>query len=176
MKIAGSEPQEAYVVFVKGFKSKFTYFMRTISGFGPYKEPIEQVITNELIPAFFGDDVSPDANTRELLSLPLARGGLGLYIPCQEANQQYIAPRRITEIHAHIIKNQDGILRARSERNQSSKEIKTEVVREIREKIQEKEQSIFESLDPERERLMKQSQDKGASSWLSCLPLPHRVF
>ena len=47
---AVSQPHAAFSAFSKGFKSKFTYFFRTIP------EPIECVLENKLIPALFGSE------------------------------------------------------------------------------------------------------------------------
>ena len=38
--IAVTQPQSAYIAYKYGFKSKFTYFQRTIPDFGQYLEPI----------------------------------------------------------------------------------------------------------------------------------------
>ena len=38
-EIARSQPHAAYTVFTKGYKSKFTYFMRTIESFEDYIKP-----------------------------------------------------------------------------------------------------------------------------------------
>ena len=37
---AKSQPHAAYIAFTKGYKSKFTYFMRTIGSFEHYVDPI----------------------------------------------------------------------------------------------------------------------------------------
>ena len=38
-EIANSQSHSAYTVFTKGYKSKFTYFMRTIESFEDYVKP-----------------------------------------------------------------------------------------------------------------------------------------
>ena len=43
-EISKSQPLAAYVAFTKGFKSKFTYHLRTIESFEEYVDPIEEVI------------------------------------------------------------------------------------------------------------------------------------
>ena len=40
-EIAKSQPQAAYIALTKAYKSKFTYFMRTIDGFEKYVSPID---------------------------------------------------------------------------------------------------------------------------------------
>ena len=39
----------AYVAFTKGFKSKFTYYSRTIESFEEYVDPIEQVVHSSFL-------------------------------------------------------------------------------------------------------------------------------
>ena len=39
-EIAKSQPHAAYIVFTKGYKSKFTYCMRTIESFEEYVDPV----------------------------------------------------------------------------------------------------------------------------------------
>ena len=52
-EIAKSQPHAAYIVFTKGYKSKFTYFMRTIGSFEDYVDPIQEVIEDLLLPTLF---------------------------------------------------------------------------------------------------------------------------
>ena len=43
-EIAKSQPLAAYIEFTKGYKSKFTYCMRTIESFEEYVNPVQQII------------------------------------------------------------------------------------------------------------------------------------
>ena len=45
-----SQPHTAYIVFIKGCKLKFTYFMRTIDSFEDYVDPIQEAIDDLLLP------------------------------------------------------------------------------------------------------------------------------
>ena len=47
VEMAKSQPQAAYIAFTKGYKNKFTYFMRTIDSFEHYTNPVDEVI-NEM--------------------------------------------------------------------------------------------------------------------------------
>ena len=53
-EIARSQPHAAYTVFTKGYKSKFTYFMRTIESFEDYVDSIQEAIDDLLLPTLFG--------------------------------------------------------------------------------------------------------------------------
>ena len=48
-EIARSQPHAAYTVFTKGYKSKFTYFIRTIESFEDYVDPIQEAIDDLLL-------------------------------------------------------------------------------------------------------------------------------
>ena len=48
-EIAKSKPHAAYIAFTKGYKSKFTYFMRTIGSFEDYVDPVQEVIEDLLL-------------------------------------------------------------------------------------------------------------------------------
>ena len=48
----------AYIAFTKGYKSKFTYFMRTIESFEVYVDPIQT--PTQLPEKPFGEDQRPD--------------------------------------------------------------------------------------------------------------------
>ena len=53
-EIAHTQPQAAYISFTKAFKSKFTYFQRTIPSFEQYLEPLQDVINDTFVPAIIG--------------------------------------------------------------------------------------------------------------------------
>ena len=76
-KIAEMEPQGAYAAFIGGFKSKFTYFLRTIPDIHDYFQPIEDTIANKFIPAISGGCIVNDVE-RELISLPTRYGSLAI--------------------------------------------------------------------------------------------------
>ena len=54
-EFAKTEPHAAYAAYFHGYKSKFTYFMRTIDGLKNFLQPIEDLLTTKLIPVLFGD-------------------------------------------------------------------------------------------------------------------------
>lgn len=53
-EIADTQPQAAYAAFTKGYKSKFSYFIRTIEGFEQFTEPIDSLLSDKFLPALFG--------------------------------------------------------------------------------------------------------------------------
>ena len=82
-EIADTNPQAAYAAYTKGFRSKFTYFMRTIEGFENYLEPLDNTINKQLIPSFFGSDTPMD-ELQGVFALNPGDGGLGMPVPSKE--------------------------------------------------------------------------------------------
>ena len=76
-KIAETEPQSAYAAFVSGFKSKLTYFIRTIPDISELILPLEHKIRQKLIQAITGGQICSD-NKRMLLSLHAQYRGLNI--------------------------------------------------------------------------------------------------
>ena len=102
-EIARSQPHATYTVFTKGYKSKFTYFMRTIESFEDYVDPIQEVIDDLLLPTLFGQTEPLPSNLRQLVTLTPAQGGLGVPDLQYEAPQQFAAFTTITASHVDSI-------------------------------------------------------------------------
>jgi len=49
-----SQPRAAHIPFTKGYKSHFTYFMRTVGTFEDYAKPIQEAIEDVLLLTLFG--------------------------------------------------------------------------------------------------------------------------
>ena len=67
-QIARSQPHAAYIVFT-GYKSKFTYVMRTIKSFQDYVDPIQEEIDDLLLPTLFRQTEPLPCDLRQLLSI-----------------------------------------------------------------------------------------------------------
>ena len=111
VNITKTQPQAAYAAFTKGFLSKFTYFLRTIKGFGDYTDGIQEIISHILVPTFFGNEAPFELHHLNLFSLPTSLGGLGIPFLKDEATQQYAASLSLTSPHVESIVAQDVELR-----------------------------------------------------------------
>ena len=76
--IAKSQPHSVYTVFTKGYKSKFTYFMRTIESFEDYVDHIHKALDDLLLPTLFGPTEPVPSDLRQLVTLTPAQIGLGV--------------------------------------------------------------------------------------------------
>jgi len=93
-KYAQDDPQAAYSAFTKGLSSRWTHFQRTVLDASELFEPLENAIRDQFIPALVGREVS-DAE-RQILTLPLRHGGLGLTDPRETAKMEYEHSTQIT--------------------------------------------------------------------------------
>ena len=105
---------------------------------------------------------------RRLATLATGQGGLGIPDLKSEAPQQFAASRLITTAHVDSITSQSSIM-VPGER--STEELKRHQQSLKRASAKEKMDSIDSSLSPGLLRLVNQSRDKGASSWLNAMPL-----
>ena len=103
--VAKEEPQIAYSAFTKGLSSRRCYIQRTIEGISELFKPLEDAISQSLIPAILGREVS--ALERDMLALPLRYGGLGIQNPEKTSAREYIALKKITKQLTALIVNQD---------------------------------------------------------------------
>ena len=85
---AVSQPHAAFSAFSKGFKSKLTYFFRTIPEIANMLEPIECFLENKLVPALFGSESPLENKKRQIIGLPVSKGGLGFGALKEEARFQ----------------------------------------------------------------------------------------
>ena len=174
-EIAETHPQMAYAAFQKGYKSKFTYFLRTIENFHQYVEPLDAIISDKLIPTMFGYD-SPMAEIRNLLSLNSSDGGLGFPIIAEVSEGQYKSSKLVSLPLVESIIAQESIVRSTSADGRTSESLRST---DRKNKIDQKKEAInaIDSSLPENlASYVKQARDKGASSWLNALPIEEMAF
>ena len=163
-----SQPHTAYIVFIKGCKLKFTYFMRTIDSFEDYVDPIQEAIDDLLLPTLFGQSEPLPNEVRLLVTLTTAQGGLGMPDLRAEAPQQLAAWKTITTARVDSIKSQSTFM---APGESFTEELKRHHQSLKRARDEEKMEGINSTLSPDLLRLVNQSRDKGASSWLNAMPL-----
>ena len=172
-KIAKTEPHSAFTNFIFSLKQKWTYAMRTIPGIEAYLQPLENSIRYHFLPALLTCQV--DDRLRELLALPARLGGMGIMNPAKMANEEYNNSLRLTASLKKLIINQDDTSEISYE---EIKEIKKLISRERNNKQrQEMEDWINNNCTTEvQKRRIEMNQEKGASNWLSALPIKENGF
>ena len=117
---------------------------------------------------------SIESEERDWLSLPCRYGGLGLVNPNFISEQQYCASKAITQPLVHCLGS-----RCREISPEVWKEQESIISRVSKLRLQEitnTTQQVRGNLSPDRQRLMDIACERGASVWLSALPLKEHGF
>ena len=168
--IAKSQPQAAYSAYLQGEQHKYTYFMRTIPGISDNFKPLDDTISEVLIPALFGSQISD--GERELISIPIREGGMGLKVLHENSDAAYEASVKITKplVNKIIAQSQD------LPDEEKVKTAKSKTICESKAKEAEKTLAIKTKQTPDIQRLVEQHSEPGASSWLGAMPLEKHNF
>ena len=169
-EVAKSQPHAAYSAFIHGQQHKFTYFLRTIAGITSCLEPLDEVINNKFIPTLFGREVTE--SEREVISLPIREGGLGLRNVSLNADRSYRASSQITRLLIqHIIEQSDELPDAPQEYQDKKATLTEQKTFETTRAV-----SIKSQQTAELQRTLDQFSQPGASSWLGALPIASQGF
>ena len=139
--------------------------MRTIHNISENLKPLDDVINNKFIPALFGDEISD--NERDIISLPVKLGGLGIRPVSNNSNHAFETSKKITKPLCRQIHVQAEELPNVTE----VKEAKSAAVDAHKAREKEIHDTILESQTPHMQRTLGQLSEQGASSWLGALPI-----
>ena len=168
--IARTYPHAAYTAFVHGVIGKWLYLMRTIDLSSSIFQPLEDAIHHKFIPVLTGQ-MSCSLEVRELLSLPTRFGGLNIVNPVEIADSQLSASKAITTSLKKMIVDQSA--QFTKPQLQSLKSIlHQEKCQANAAKVNHVKGEISSTL----QRAMDLGSKKGASTWLTALPLQEQGF
>ena len=91
-RFATVQPQAAYAALTKSLQSEWSYFHRVVPDCTIFFDELEHSLATEFLPALFGTEVTP--TERNLFSLPVHMGGLGIPNPLQAAQDTLCIPKR----------------------------------------------------------------------------------
>ena len=174
-EIAETHPQMAYSAYIKGYKSKFTHFIRTIENFHHHVSPIDELLSEQFIPTLFGLE-TPLPELRDLFCLNSRDGGLGIPTLAKEAQNQHIASLSITEPLVHSIIEQESTMRETNSVGHTVEDLKRINRSQKVKRTKEEMESVDKDLQPTTLSFVKQARDKGASAWLNALPIEDMNF
>ena len=171
-----TEPQAAYSAFTFGFKGKWNFLQRTTPNTGPLFQPLEEVINNSFLPTLTGRIITD--LEREVLSLPTRNGGLGIANPTQQATSSFLESLQITHELTAKIQNQEWqcpsaekIKEAKLKVVQNKRKQEKEKLARVKLRLHEAEVQTNKTLGVKLGKALECSSVKGASSWLTSLPL-----
>ena len=166
--IALSQPQSAFAALTHGLMSSWNYILRTCPNIATHLAPLENALRTKLIPALTGQG-APNDILRELFSLPCRMGGLGILDPSQQSPIYHSNSLKVTAPIVDLLLCQSNTftyhtLNAQAEAKMTIRKIKGS-------SLKAKFTSIRSRLTPALKKLIDITSEKGASTWLSVLPL-----
>ena len=172
-EIAQEEPQAALSAYTKSICHRWVFVQRTIPNIKHLFIPLEECIREVFIPAVVGRNISEEERT--LLSLPIRFSELGIANPSLTADREYDASRTVTEDLADLILRQEQDLSLYNPERTAEKVKNLKAAKELY--LSERFNTLFEETpDTMLKRCMTLNREKGASSWLTALPLKDRGF
>jgi hypothetical protein len=163
-EIAKSEPHVAYAAYIHGEQHRYTYFARTIADISLNLQPVDEIIENKFIPALFGRNLTD--KERELLSVPIREGGLGLRNIHQQSSLNYHTSRKITSPLINRIKEQSDFLPPQ----ELIDEARTTTMLRVKQLESINISNIKNKQTTEQQRTLQENSEPGASSWLGAIP------
>ena len=193
--ISITQPQAAYTAYMWGFKSKWQFLQRVSKDSSHLFAPLENIINNSFIPKCIGH--LPNPTLREVFALPTRAGGLGLENPTKTATAAFEASNSITQELKRAILTQNidfnefdeekekeakkNYQKEKTEREKDNVERVKALIRGAPAEdnitnINEPKQKKEKEHDPPLLRALEIAADKGASNWLTSLPLERYNF
>ena len=172
-EIALTQPQAAHAALTHGLMSKWTYLAKTTPNIDTMLEPLEDVIRQKLLPALTGQNAFGDT-MRDLMALPARLGGIGVFNPSRRSTSHYRNSQAITTPLTDLIIQQSTVCSPEIERAQTVARRHAHNVKRQHEKREAEE--LIDRLPPDLQRAMQVSSEKGASTWLTTLPIADHGF
>ena len=144
--------------------------MRTTPDMEKFLLPLDEKIDNTFLPSVLNETITE--KEREVYSLPVRLGGLGVLIISKKAKNGLAASLEITAPLTDIIISQESKLPDAASVNL----IRANVDKRNKELLASKVKHIEDTSTPEINRDIDQASEKGASSWLNVIPLEENGF
>ncbi|XP_068704061.1 uncharacterized protein [Montipora foliosa] len=169
-EFARAQPQTSYAAYTFGLKHRWTYFLRTLPDIQDLLEPLEEAISQVLIPAIVERKCSK--LDRDVLALPVRLGGLGLSNPCHEAAREHASSIQVTSPLVEHIVAQTHQLPDESLIESGCLAVK----RGRAEELSGIAENLKQIVPRKTKRALELAQEKGSSVWLTVLPLQEQGF
>lgn len=169
---AKTQPHAAYSAFTHGLSSKWLYLARSCGMLSTCIGPIEDAMRTSFLPALTGRMLSD--LERRLLALPCRLGGLGLINPLDSVPQAYTNAADTTKpLVDHILKaTPDSAADVFAKQQIASSASK----RSHNLLLRAQQAALVDELPHRLQRALDTASEKGASNWLTALPLEEHDF
>ena len=169
--IAQSQPQAAHAALTHAVIGRWVYSLRTNEDTTEFLHPLEKLIHNKFIPAITGRP-PPGEEERKLLQLPPRLGGLGIANPLF-MNQEYTYSKTVSAPLVNLILQQKMELGDTAEQQAS---LKRDIRKQKKNDLESRAEQITNKLPLHLNRCVELAKEKGASCWLTTLPIKQHGF
>jgi len=172
-EIAKSQPHAAYSALVRGLSSRWSYLSRVTPNISHLLIPLDTASRTQLLPTITGR-LTPNDLECTLFALPARHGGLEIRIPSKNANKELQSSQLVTySLIFHILEeNQEYGYEAITDQLQSKATIRNQ----NRELSSKEADNLYSHLPAQLQKAVDLAKEKGASTWLTALPLKEHSF
>ena len=165
--IALTQPHAAFAALTHGLSSKWSYLSRTTAGLSSHFQKLEDLLRFQLLLRL------PMTLTANSLLYLQREGGLGIINPASSCDFQYSASRAISEL---LVK---AIMQCREYSYSCLADqltAKSEVRQQKHLQVKQAAEYLKNRLSPTKRRAMELASERGASNWLTALPIEEFGF
>ena len=172
-RMATTQPHAAFAAFTHGLSGRWTYLARTTPHIEDLIKPLEEAIRRVFIPNLTGRNAFNNTE-RDMLALPPRLGGLGISDPSKKSALHYSTCETISAPLVRLILDQS------EEYTPEVKATQTRLRNNARKFHRQYEvrtaNNLKEHLSIRLQKALTICSEKGASSWLSALPISEHGF
>ena len=166
--VASSYPQTAYAGLQKSLQQEWQYLQRVSEGVADHFSPIEKAISNNFLPALFGEPRLEDTYRRPLATLPVKHAGLAIPDPTSTADSNYKTSSLVCGHLVQAIRLDSDVEFSTVDHLSTRREVVVEVRKRQTKEYETKLQEITSSLDADTARIILRGGECG--QWLSVMP------
>ena len=169
---ASTQPHAAFTAYTHGWCNRWSFLTRTTPNICHHLREIEDIIRMKLLPSLTG---RPPLNNieRDLLSLPARLGGIGIVNP-SKSNHNLDTSKKVTEPLQRAILSSSQVYSYETISQQHQN--KQDVQRQLHDSQRLLQEEIKKSSTMTLLRAIELAEEKGASSWLTAIPLREYGF
>lgn len=173
VEFADSQPHASFAALTHGLFGKWFFLARTTPNIAHLFQPLETTIHSKLLPVLLGQG-PPNDYLRDLFSLPARFGGMGIINPVITAVDQHSKSIGVSQPLIDLVLRQDSDLLTDTFCTQLK--IKVDLKKATDTKLKEKAVQVCDCLSDDMKCAVLNSSEKGASSWLTVVPLQSHNF
>ena len=171
--IAKTQPHAAYAALTHGLSSRWAFLSRTMPNISNHLQQLEGIIRTILIPSLTARPPPSDIE-RDLLALPARLGGLGLWDPSRRCDSEFAASWKITTPLVELIGLQSYDYTF--ECLEAQMIAKCDIKKQRDTLACESASALKGKLSPSTLKAMELASERGASNWLTSLPIEEFGF